>query len=463
MGKVVEKKKKKKGRPSLLDLQKRSLRQQQEQQQQQQQKRNPNSNPYSNHVRNPIVPNPNPNPNPNRRFTRRNPCPDGTAVSSERNEGGDADVDEDDDDEPNGRRREKKLKFVLRLPAHQQQHNSSLNSGSYGSDSNAEDDNGETPHKRRKINAVFDGSGHSDAEKGAKSNFSSKGTGSLPGSLSIYFLVSSGTQLETGPTTPLPDKKLLVFILDRLQKKDTYGVFSEPVDPEELPDYHEVIEHPMDFGTVRKKLDGGAYSNLEQFEKDVFLICSNAMTYNASDTIYFRQARSIQELAKKNFENLRQDSDDNEPEPKIVRRGRPPTKNLKKPQGRPSLERAGSEFSGATLASGGDGAMWSHSYDIKRGPPLDGSGPTDTSARAIQGSGSGEAYTSWLADHKTERNDEFSGLKGMSMKCGKKQFILDENRRNTYLQSHILVGGREPSVFTTFDGEKKLLMAVSIK
>lgn len=34
----------------------------------------------------------------------------------------------------------------------------------------------------------------------------------------------------------------------------------------QLPDYHEVIEHPMDFSTVRKKLSRGAYKNLEQFE-----------------------------------------------------------------------------------------------------------------------------------------------------------------------------------------------------
>ncbi|RWV95950.1 hypothetical protein GW17_00041373, partial [Ensete ventricosum] len=57
-----------------------------------------------------------------------------------------------------------------------------------------------------------------------------------------------------GPTT-LPHKKLSVFILDRLQKCPNliYGVFSEPVDLKELPDYHEVIEHPMDFATVRNK------------------------------------------------------------------------------------------------------------------------------------------------------------------------------------------------------------------
>lgn len=95
------------------------------------------------------------------------------------------------------------------------------------------------------------------------------------------------------------------MILDKLQKKDTYGVFAEPVDLDELPDYHDVIEHPMDFGTVKRKLARNAYRSFEQFEDDVFLICSNAMLYNAPDTIYFRQAHSIQELARKKFQELR--------------------------------------------------------------------------------------------------------------------------------------------------------------
>ncbi|KAK7287585.1 hypothetical protein RIF29_00866 [Crotalaria pallida] len=65
---------------------------------------------------------------------------------------------------------------------------------------------------------------------------------------------------------PLPDKRTLEMILDKLQKKDKYGVFAEPVDTEELPDYHDVIEHPMDFATVRKKLANASYPTLEQFE-----------------------------------------------------------------------------------------------------------------------------------------------------------------------------------------------------
>lgn len=34
----------------------------------------------------------------------------------------------------------------------------------------------------------------------------------------------------------------------------------------QLPDYHDIVENPMDFQTVRKKLDEGVYSCLEHFE-----------------------------------------------------------------------------------------------------------------------------------------------------------------------------------------------------
>jgi bromodomain-containing protein 9 len=34
----------------------------------------------------------------------------------------------------------------------------------------------------------------------------------------------------------------------------------------QLPDYHEIIEHPMDFSTIREKLLNDSYSVLEEFE-----------------------------------------------------------------------------------------------------------------------------------------------------------------------------------------------------
>lgn len=49
-----------------------------------------------------------------------------------------------------------------------------------------------------------------------------------------------------------------------------------------------------------------------------------------------------------------------------------------------------------------------------------------------------------------------------NLKNGKKQIVLDENRRNTYFHLHPSAVGREPSVLMTFDGERKQLMPVSV-
>lgn len=107
-GATAANKKKKKGRPSLLDLQKRAL-----DQQRRSNRRNPN-----------------PNSNPN-------------SASAGEEEEEDEYFDEDDDDE----RKQKKVKLVVRLPQSDQQQlhlssdlirSSSVNSASCGSDSNAD-------------------------------------------------------------------------------------------------------------------------------------------------------------------------------------------------------------------------------------------------------------------------------------------------------------------------------------
>ncbi|XP_059631335.1 uncharacterized protein LOC132274156 isoform X2 [Cornus florida] len=105
----------------------------------------------------------------------------------------------------------------------------------------------------------------------------------------------------------MPEKDLLESILDILQRRDTREIFAQPVDGEEVEGYYDVIKEPMDFGTMRAKLQEGMYTTLEQFEKDVFLISSNAMLFNSSTTIFFRQARAIHELAKRVFHTLKTD------------------------------------------------------------------------------------------------------------------------------------------------------------
>ncbi|XP_059305194.1 uncharacterized protein LOC132056838 [Lycium ferocissimum] len=120
--------------------------------------------------------------------------------------------------------------------------------------------------------------------------------------------------------TKLPEKRLLELILDVLQRRDTHEIFAEPVDPFEVEDYYEIIKEPMDFGTMRAKLHEGMYQNLQQFEHDAFLIPKNAMHFNASGTVYFRQARAIYELAKKVFNVLKTNPGNLEVEFPVTRR-----------------------------------------------------------------------------------------------------------------------------------------------
>lgn len=71
-------------------------------------------------------------------------------------------------------------------------------------------------------------------------------------------------------------------LLNRMMAHEYSWVFNEPVDVVKLniPDYFNVIKHPMDLGTVKKKLLSGQYLDPLGFAADVRLTFANAMTYN---------------------------------------------------------------------------------------------------------------------------------------------------------------------------------------
>ncbi|WOK97418.1 transcription factor GTE9 [Canna indica] len=71
-------------------------------------------------------------------------------------------------------------------------------------------------------------------------------------------------------------------LLKRVMAHRFAWVFKEPVDVVKLniPDYHTVIKHPMDLGTIKSKISSGAYTNPWGFVADVRLTFTNAMTYN---------------------------------------------------------------------------------------------------------------------------------------------------------------------------------------
>ncbi|CAM5072797.1 unnamed protein product [Natator depressus] len=113
-----------------------------------------------------------------------------------------------------------------------------------------------------------------------------------------------------------PFNVLLRTTLDLLQEKDPAQIFAEPVNLNEVPDYLEFISNPMDFSTMRRKLESHLYRTLDEFEEDFNLIVTNCMRYNAKDTIFHRAAVRLRDLggailrhARRQAENIGFDTD----------------------------------------------------------------------------------------------------------------------------------------------------------
>uniref|UniRef100_A0A7N6BV08 PH-interacting protein n=1 Tax=Anabas testudineus TaxID=64144 RepID=A0A7N6BV08_ANATE len=71
-------------------------------------------------------------------------------------------------------------------------------------------------------------------------------------------------------------------LLDLIFQCEDSEPFREPVDLQEYPDYLQIVESPMDFGTVLNTLTEGKYQSPIQLCKDVRLIFSNSKAYTPS-------------------------------------------------------------------------------------------------------------------------------------------------------------------------------------
>ncbi|XP_035189603.1 bromodomain-containing protein 1 isoform X3 [Oxyura jamaicensis] len=106
-----------------------------------------------------------------------------------------------------------------------------------------------------------------------------------------------------------PFTVLLRSVLDQLQEKDSARIFAQPVNLKEVPDYLDHIKHPMDFSTMRKRLDAQGYKNLSEFEEDFNLIIDNCMKYNAKDTIFYRAAVRLRDQGGVVLRQARRDAE----------------------------------------------------------------------------------------------------------------------------------------------------------
>ncbi|XP_072264657.1 PH-interacting protein isoform X3 [Pyxicephalus adspersus] len=77
-------------------------------------------------------------------------------------------------------------------------------------------------------------------------------------------------------------KKQCQELLNLIFQCEDSEPFRSPVDLNEYSDYRDIIDTPMDFGTVREKLEAGTYETPMDLYKDVRLIFSNSKAYTPS-------------------------------------------------------------------------------------------------------------------------------------------------------------------------------------
>ncbi|XP_048489466.1 bromodomain-containing protein 7 isoform X2 [Plutella xylostella] len=90
-----------------------------------------------------------------------------------------------------------------------------------------------------------------------------------------------------------PLSRLLEQLLRNLEKRDPNQFFAWPVNDNFAPNYSNIIKKPMDFSSMKQKIDDNEYRSLNCFISDFKLMCNNAMKYNKPGTVYHKAARRL--------------------------------------------------------------------------------------------------------------------------------------------------------------------------
>ncbi|KAG2681752.1 hypothetical protein I3843_11G159100 [Carya illinoinensis] len=128
-------------------------------------------------------------------------------------------------------------------------------------------------------------------KKTPKANKDNQNLGLVSGKETKKKLKSNGGKRDGGGEMGLgfgkdwylsPVFKSCADLLSKLMKHKFGWVFNKPVDVKGLGlrDYHTIVKHPMDLGTVKNRLNKNWYKSPREFAEDVRLAFNNAMLYN---------------------------------------------------------------------------------------------------------------------------------------------------------------------------------------
>uniref|UniRef100_A0ACB8F426 Uncharacterized protein n=1 Tax=Sphaerodactylus townsendi TaxID=933632 RepID=A0ACB8F426_9SAUR len=85
--------------------------------------------------------------------------------------------------------------------------------------------------------------------------------------------------------------------------------FYKPVDVTSLglEDYHTVIKHPVDLGSIKTKMENHEYKDTQEFAADIRLMFMNCYRYNSPDCEVVAMARKLQDVFEMQFAKIPDD------------------------------------------------------------------------------------------------------------------------------------------------------------
>ncbi|KAF7588070.1 hypothetical protein BBP40_006208 [Aspergillus hancockii] len=112
--------------------------------------------------------------------------------------------------------------------------------------------------------------------------------------------------------------KFLLKGIQSLKRMNDSRFYREPVDPVKMniPHYPQIIRHPMDLGTIERKLKNYEYKTLQALVDDFYLMCQNSLTFNGPDHIVAQEGQKLKGYFQKQINNCPRPDDVEEKKPK---------------------------------------------------------------------------------------------------------------------------------------------------
>ncbi|ELT88139.1 hypothetical protein CAPTEDRAFT_221184 [Capitella teleta] len=100
-------------------------------------------------------------------------------------------------------------------------------------------------------------------------------------------------------------QKMVESLVDELAQRDEAWPFIKPVLRRDAPDYFDIIKKPMDFSTIRNKINRYEYSRPSDILEDARLVFRNCDQYNMPTTPEFQAGKKLSKFFEKRIKDLK--------------------------------------------------------------------------------------------------------------------------------------------------------------